>query len=420
MKTPNLDVDPFIEALRVDLPNAADEARVRTRLLAAGVVVAGAAVTTSSGAASLAVGSGSSGAVGAAPGALNGAVVSGAVNGAVVSGAVASGAAASGAVVSGAAASGAVASGVAASGAAVSSAAGGLGAVGGLGTAGAPVAALKVGLLSKVLVLPVAAKLGVAATLAVAVAATSVPLVLSPDEPEASANSSAVAARATSRDGAATVVSTSRASNVDARAVDGARQDAPAAEAAPVIASPASPVPDVIALDAVTGDAITAGERATTDSDPAAGGPAVGTNAVNSRQERRQKTSSVRSSRADRVATRPSAAATARRRARAVLESEGDPERSSAKRSTLDSAADGSSPSDVGSLDRGRTEMVLESTLGEETRLLEQAMLALGEADRNLARRSLDEHARRFPDGLLVRERERARGRLRQLDADPR
>jgi hypothetical protein len=419
MKTPNLDVDPFIEALRVDLPNAADEARVRTRLLAAGVVVAGAAVTTSSGAASLAVGSGSSGAVGAAPGALNGAVVSGAVNGAVVSGAVASGAAASGAVVSGAV-NGAVALGVAASGAAVSSAAGGLGAVGGLGTAGAPVAALKVGLLSKVLVLPVAAKLGVAATLAVAVAATSVPLVLSPDEPEASANSSAVAARATSRDGAATVVSTSRASNVDARAVDGARQDAPAAEAAPVIASPASPVPDVIALDAVTGDAITAGERATTDSDPAAGGPAVGTNAVNSRQERRQKTSSVRSSRADRVATRPSAAATARRRARAVLESEGDPERSSAKRSTLDSAADGSSPSDVGSLDRGRTEMVLESTLGEETRLLEQAMLALGEADRNLARRSLDEHARRFPDGLLVRERERARGRLRQLDADPR
>ena len=41
MKTPNPDVDPFVEALRGDLPSADAEARVRARLLAAGVVVTG-------------------------------------------------------------------------------------------------------------------------------------------------------------------------------------------------------------------------------------------------------------------------------------------------------------------------------------------------------------------------------------------
>jgi hypothetical protein len=60
------------------------------------------------------------------------------------------------------------------------------------------------------------------------------------------------------------------------------------------------------------------------------------------------------------------------------------------------------------------------STLEEETRLMEQAMLALSEGDRDLAQRSLEEHARRFSRGLLVPERERARERLRQLDADRR
>jgi hypothetical protein len=56
------------------------------------------------------------------------------------------------------------------------------------------------------------------------------------------------------------------------------------------------------------------------------------------------------------------------------------------------------------------------STLGEETRLVEQAMLAMGEGDGALARRYLEEHARRFPAGLLERERERALARLRQTD----
>jgi hypothetical protein len=43
---------------------------------------------------------------------------------------------------------------------------------------------------------------------------------------------------------------------------------------------------------------------------------------------------------------------------------------------------------------------------------MEQAMLAVGAGEHDLARRWLDEHARRFPDGLLARERERAVARL--------
>jgi len=48
------------------------------------------------------------------------------------------------------------------------------------------------------------------------------------------------------------------------------------------------------------------------------------------------------------------------------------------------------------------------STLGEETALVERALYALRLGDREGARRALVEHARRFPNGLLVRERERA------------
>jgi hypothetical protein len=75
-------------------------------------------------------------------------------------------------------------------------------------------------------------------------------------------------------------------------------------------------------------------------------------------------------------------------------------------------------PPPVASGAAGRTEWVRSSSLGEETRLMERAMVALGEGDRELARRSLDEHARRFPGGLLQRERERALLRLRQADAE--
>lgn len=67
----------------------------------------------------------------------------------------------------------------------------------------------------------------------------------------------------------------------------------------------------------------------------------------------------------------------------------------------------------------GRTELVQASSLAEETRLMERAMVALGEGDGELARRSLEEHARRFPAGLLQRERERALGRLRRTEHEP-
>jgi hypothetical protein len=407
MKTPNLDVDPFIEALRVDLPSADDEARVRARLLAAGVVVAGAAVTTSSGAASFAVGSVGSGTIAAVPGALKGAAVSGALKGAAVSGAP-NGAGVAGAVVSGAAASGAAASGAAASAsaasaAAMSAAAGGGSTIGGLGAAGAPAFALKLGLLSKVLVLPMAAKVGVAATLAVAVAATSVPLVLSSHESEPGAGASAMVSRGIPRDRTAPVAPASRAPIADTRAVDGAHREGVGADSS-------SPP-----LGVVGSDEVTASGTATGDANDEAGSRARATGGVSPLLDRRQAMAAARTSDTDRPSTRSRAASrlskTAPRRIGARSESAAaDSERSAANRS---------SARDVGSVDRGRTEMVHSSTLGEETRLLEQAMLALGAGDRSLARRSLEEHERRFPDGLLVRERERALDRLRQLAAEP-
>jgi hypothetical protein len=402
MKTPNLDVDPFIEALRVDLPSADDEARVRARLLAAGVVVAGAAVTTSSGAASFAAGSAGSGTIAAVPGALKGAAVSGALKGAAVSGAP-NGAGVAGAVVSGAAASGAAASAAAASAAAMSAAAGGGSTIGGLGVAGAPAFALKLGLLSKVLVLPMAAKVGVAATLAVAVAATSVPLVLSSHESEPGAGASAMVSRGIPRDRTAPVAPASRAPIADARAVHGAQRDGAGADSS----SPA--------LGVVGSDEVIANGTATGDANDEAGSRARATGDVSPLPDRRQATAAARTSDTDRPSTRSRAASrpskTGPHRVGARSESAAaDSERSAANRSL---------PRDVGSVDRGRTEMVHSSTLGEETRLLEQAMLALGASDRSLARRSLEEHERRFPDGLLVRERERALDRLRQLAAEP-
>jgi hypothetical protein len=408
MKTPNLDVDPFIEALRVDLPSADDEARVRARLLAAGVVVAGAAVTTSSGAASFAASNAGSGTLAAVPGALKGAAVSGALDGAgvagtVVSGAAVSGAAASGAVASASAMSGAAMSGAAMSGAAMSAAAGGGSTVGGLGAAGAPAFGLKVGLLSKVLVLPMAAKVGVAATLAVAVAATSVPLVLSSHESEPGAGASAMVSRGIPRDRTAPVAPASRAPIADARAVHGAQRDGAGADSS----SPA--------LGVVGSDEVIANGTATGDANDEAGSRARATGDVSPLPDRRQATATPRTFETDRPSTRSRAASrlpkTGQRRVGARSESAAaDSERSAANRSL---------PRDVGSVDRGRTEMVRSSTLGEETRLLEQAMLALGAGDRSLARRSLEEHERRFPDGLLVRERERALDRLRQLAAEP-
>jgi len=52
------------------------------------------------------------------------------------------------------------------------------------------------------------------------------------------------------------------------------------------------------------------------------------------------------------------------------------------------------------------------STLAEETRLLDRAFAALTAGDSETAAALIAEHERRFPDGLLRQERERARDRL--------
>lgn len=55
------------------------------------------------------------------------------------------------------------------------------------------------------------------------------------------------------------------------------------------------------------------------------------------------------------------------------------------------------------------------STLGEETRLLDRALSALGAGDQKRAAALLAEHESRYPQGLLVKERERAKARLSEL-----
>lgn len=52
------------------------------------------------------------------------------------------------------------------------------------------------------------------------------------------------------------------------------------------------------------------------------------------------------------------------------------------------------------------------ATLGEETRLIDAALSALRRGDRAMAGEFIRQHEQRFPDGLLRRERERARAAL--------
>lgn len=55
------------------------------------------------------------------------------------------------------------------------------------------------------------------------------------------------------------------------------------------------------------------------------------------------------------------------------------------------------------------------STLREETQLLDRAFAALGAGNQEAARRLVAEHESRYPQGLLVKERERAKIRLSEL-----
>lgn len=318
-------LDPFVEALRADLPDARDEARVRARLCAAGVLVTGAALTTE---ASAALGSGSA----AGSGLAGSAAASGTSGGALL-------------VVTGAAAP-------SAAGAAVSGAtlAGGLGAA-------APVVA-KVGVLSKLLLLPAAVKVGAAATLAVA-AATSAPLMLERLQPAAtvtprSVEAPAVAPAPGTSQGSAPPAYEAAPGDVAGTPEGGASR----AAAVPAAAVPAAAVRPDAALE--SGVAHT-GERAT------------------------PRRSRVRSSADDPRPQRPPAA-----RERAARQGAAAEQRSQ--------------PPPV-------------SALSEEARLIEQAMLALGAGDDDGARRFLEEHARRFPAGALAREREKALERL--LEAAP-
>lgn len=347
MKTPNPDVDPFVEALRGDLPSAADEARVRARLLAAGVALTGAALSTSSAAASQVA----------------------ATN--VFPGAVGSGAAASGSAITGSAMPASAVAGLGAGGAGSSLA------------AGAPAAVVKVGLLSKVLVLPMAAKVGVATTLALAVAAGSVPLVLERDE-------------------ASTEVRSARSEPAAAAADDRRAQPPAVRELAPAPQSPA------VQSAAVQGPAVPSDGAALATRGPATtAAPKL-----------------ARATPANRVEIdgTETNGAPLRRRARAIAPA---PSREVNDAAATRSPGGGISASEAAAApvarddsEGGRTELVRASSLGEETRLMEQAMVALGEGDHELARRSLEEHARRFPGGLLQRERERALARLRQADAE--
>lgn len=55
------------------------------------------------------------------------------------------------------------------------------------------------------------------------------------------------------------------------------------------------------------------------------------------------------------------------------------------------------------------------TTLSEETKLLDRAFAALSAGDRDAARRLVAEHESRYPQGLLVKERERAKNKLSEL-----
>jgi hypothetical protein len=353
MKTPLPDVDAFVEALRGDLPSAEDQARVRARLLAATALASSAALTSTSASAQL----GSAGA--------SAATTSGAPAGITL---------------------------VGASGSAAPVAAGGSAAAGaGTLAAAAPVA--KAGLLAKLLVLPLSAKVG--AVVAVAVAATSVPLVLEQTRESSEARVGA------------TGVGDARPGPTPPAGTSAPRAQSPLErEVGP---APAEPGSSQVAGDGPSSQAASGGSRER--------GPAP-----------RRRSITPRRPSPPQAATHAAAPAAAPLKAVATAAAASDALVAPASRldtaaSTVDgseAAASAVAPDATRTRTApppGRAQVALagESALAEETRLMERAMLAIGDGDAELAQRFLAEHARRFPQGLLAPERERAQRRAQSL-----
>jgi hypothetical protein len=88
----------------------------------------------------------------------------------------------------------------------------------------------------------------------------------------------------------------------------------------------------------------------------------------------------------------------------------------------LDSPASAGTPTAavaVGSFPVAASAPVDDGTLREETALLERALAALSRGDRVTARRELETHAARFPNGHLAPERERALERTLAKETQP-
>jgi len=84
---------------------------------------------------------------------------------------------------------------------------------------------------------------------------------------------------------------------------------------------------------------------------------------------------------------------------------------------TDDAKPDGAHPSraDFGAAEAPARAPQIPSTLAEETRLLDGAFAALAAGDRARAGQLIEEHAARYPNGLLQKERERAQLRLSEM-----
>lgn len=370
MNTPKLDVDSLIEALRDDLPNEREEARVRARLVATGVLAATALTSAE--------------------------VAAGTVTAAGALGKSVTGAAGTAA---------------------------GAAAVGGAGTSIAPLGALQagvaqVGLWSKVIALPLATKIGIAGTVAVGVAAGSVPMLRDGGSPNGDRAVAAVVERAPER------ASSARPSGGD-------RQTLPLGAAAPNGAEPNAeatlePAGSVPAFQATSSDVAQA--RAVQPVPPPA---PVGARTTSKAADVRAGTAPAERATAPaassigapaRAAGKTSAAAPSEAVTAAPPRAEGGREpaasvgapvatRDAVARADSSAARGGSAPPQ-GAGAPAPNAYASASTLAEETGLMERAIAALHDGDLERARHWLGEHERRFPNGLLARERHRALARV--------